>query len=45
VDDAEIIFGKHRNGKIGSIFLKYVSAYTQFEERIAPVNNPYSDAG
>ncbi|MDR2826408.1 MAG: replicative DNA helicase [Deltaproteobacteria bacterium] len=45
VDRAEIIFGKHRNGKIGSIWLMYKPAFTLFEEMYTGVNAAYGDAG
>ncbi|MDL2307332.1 replicative DNA helicase [Desulfovibrio sp. OttesenSCG-928-C06] len=41
-DVAEIIFGKHRNGQVGTVELMWVPAYTQFEEFMPGVNAPYS---
>jgi replicative DNA helicase len=42
-DAAEIIFGKHRNGKIGSVWLMYKPAFTLFAEMQPAVNMPYAD--
>lgn len=42
VDTAEIIFGKHRNGSVGTVMLNYIPSYTQFEEPLAGVQAPYN---
>ncbi|MDR1243205.1 MAG: replicative DNA helicase [Deltaproteobacteria bacterium] len=43
-DRAEIIFGKHRNGKIGSIWLVYKPAFTLFEDDRPMINAAYADS-
>lgn len=42
-DAAEIILGKHRNGQIGTVPLVYIPAYTQFEEMMPGVTQPYME--
>jgi replicative DNA helicase len=44
-DAAEIIFGKHRNGRIGSVWLMYKPAFTLFAEVQPGVSAAYAEAG
>jgi replicative DNA helicase len=41
-DLAEVIFGKHRNGQVGTVELMYIPSYTQFEEMMPGVGAPYN---